>query len=92
MNRKRIIVFSKPLCSACDQLKAYLELKNIEYESVNGETSQGRTFMLTHNIFLAYYPAFCVDGRLYEYSSIFDEHGQLLDLREMLAAGIKGGA
>ena len=81
----KVIVFSKPMCSACDMLKAFLELHKIEYKTINGATAEGQTTMRTNGVFPLYYPALCVDGRLYEYAAMFGERGELLrdDLRRI---------
>ena len=75
---KQVVVFHKPFCFACDQLKEYLESRRIAYKAVNGQSAEGKTFMLTHEVFLAFYPGLCVDGRLYEYAHLFDENGGIL--------------
>lgn len=84
----RFTVFSRPGCSACDQLKGFLRLHKIEYRDIDGSSAEGRTYMLTENIFLSYYPALRVDTRLYEYSHLFDEHGNLLIEEIRLILGI----
>ena len=75
---KTIYLFHKPLCGACDLLKKFLTSRRIEYKAVNGEEAEGRTFMRVNGVFLSYYPAMCLDGRLYEYSDLFSEKGELL--------------
>lgn len=74
----KIAVFSRPGCSACDQLKGFLHLHKIAYKDIDGSTAEGLTIMRTEGIFLSYYPALCVDRRLYEYPALFDEHGGLM--------------
>ena len=83
------IIFSRPGCTACDQLKGFLRLHKIEYRDIDGSTADGRAFMFIENVFPAYYPVMCVDRRLYEYPSMFDEHGNLLieELRAILGVG-----
>lgn len=74
----RVIVFSLPFCFACDQLKEYLESRRIAYKAINGQSAEGKAFMLTNGVFLAFFPGLCVDGRLYEYVHLFDEKGGIL--------------
>ena len=82
----QVIVFSRPGCEGCDRLKAFLQRQKVEHRDINGDSAEGRTYMRINGVFLAYYPAICVSGRLYEYPAIFDEHGELLadDLRKIL--------
>jgi hypothetical protein len=75
---KKVIVFHKPHCFACDQLKEYLESRRIAYKAVNGQSADGRALMLTNGVFLSFFPGLCVDGRLYEYAHLFDEKGGIL--------------
>jgi len=75
---KTIYVFHKPLCGACGILQRFLTSRRIDYNAIDGTTAEGVTFMRTNGIFLSYYPAMCLDGRLYEYSDLFDEKGELL--------------
>ena len=84
----KIAVFSRPGCSACDQLKGFLHLHKIAYKDIDGSTADGLTIMRTEGIFLSYFPALCVDRRLYEYPALFDEHDNLLieEIRQILGA------
>jgi hypothetical protein len=80
----KLIAFCKPQCSACDTLKSYLKNRGMEFQEIDGSTPEGKTFMRTHGVFPAYYPALCIGGKLYEYSSLFDENGALLDLSGLI--------
>jgi glutaredoxin len=82
---RKIILYSKSRCSSCANLKRYLGVRGIEYEEVSGDTAEGKTRMLTEGIFLAYFPALAVDGRLYQYADLFGESGEVLDLSEILS-------
>jgi len=74
----KVIIFSRSNCSACDQLKRYLKERGVEYTDIDGMSPAGRAKMLVNQVFVSYFPALCVDGKLYEYPHLFDEHGSLL--------------
>jgi len=73
-----IYLFHKPLCGACELLKKFLTSHRIDYKAIDGMSAEGATLMRVNGVFLSYYPAMCLDGRLYEYSDLFDEKGGLL--------------
>jgi hypothetical protein len=79
-----ILLFIKSGCSACNKLKSYLDAQNVSYVTVSGDTASGQVFMRTNGVFLAYYPALCVNGRMYEYAALFSEKGELMDLGVIL--------
>lgn len=81
----KIIVYSKPMCGACDLLKSFLRKEMVDFEEVDGSTAAGLTRMRVEGIFPAYYPVLQVDDRIYEYGALFGEHGELLDIRELIA-------
>jgi hypothetical protein len=54
------------------------------YEEIHGDTAEGATYMRINGIFLSYYPALCVEKRLYQYADLFDSHGDLLNLEGIL--------
>ncbi len=81
-----IILISRPGCSACSKLERYLLAHDIGFQKVDGSTAEGKTWMLTEGVFLSYFPALLVDGRLYEYAALFAEDGQVLDLMEGILA------
>lgn len=85
---RRIIFFCKDKCSACANLKRYLDSKNIVYEEIHGDDAAGATYMRINGIFLSYYPALCVEKRLYQYADLFAEDGNLLDLSNLLGKGL----
>lgn len=81
---KDVILFSRTGCDGCERLKRYLEAHKVAFEEVKGDAAEGRTWMLTNDIFLEYFPALSVDGRLYEYASLIAEDGNVLDLGGIL--------
>lgn len=80
-----IIVFTKPLCGSCELLKHHLQSKGIAYKEMDGMSAEGRAELICAGYSCGYLPAMIVNGRLYEYASLFGEHGELLDLEEILA-------
>jgi glutaredoxin len=82
---RSIILFSRSGCAGCARLHRYLEAHGIAFEEVHGDTAEGRARMLTEGIFLQFFPALSVDGRLYEYASLISEDGNVLDLGSILA-------
>lgn len=82
---KKIILYTKAGCAACANLMRYLDASGIRVEEVDGGSAAGKTMMLTDGIFLAYFPALAVDGRLYQYADLFGESGEVLDLSGIVA-------
>jgi hypothetical protein len=81
---KKIYLFGQPGCEGCQRLVAELSRRKVSFAYKNAKDARDATWMRTNGIFLAYYPALCVDGRLYEYADLFGESGEVLDFGGIL--------
>jgi hypothetical protein len=81
---KKVYLFQKRGCVACENLRRYLDSKGIEYKTISGDTAKGISTMRTNEIFLSFYPALCVENRLYQFADLFDSKGNILDLESIL--------
>lgn len=81
---RKIYLFGQPGCGGCQRLKDELSRRGMTFVYVDARDPRNMTWMRTNGIFLAYYPALCVDGRLYEYADLIGESGEVLDLGGIL--------
>jgi hypothetical protein len=82
---KKVILIGTNACEGCQRLKDELSRRKVEFLYKDAKDARDATWMRTNGIFLAFYPALCVGGKLYEYASLIGEDGAVLDLSEILA-------
>ena len=75
---KKIYMIGRSGCGGCQRLKEELSRIGVAFDYKNGEDASDKAWMIVNGVFLACYPALCVDGKLYEYASLFDEKGDLM--------------
>lgn len=83
---EEITVYTKPKCSGCEALKNHLKKRGIDFQELDGTSAVGLSALRCAGCFPMYYPVLQVGERIYEWASLFDEKGNLLDLTEVLNA------
>jgi len=81
---KEIVVYSRPLCGACELLKKYLKNEGIEYHEVDGSSAAGKAEMFVDGCFPKYFPAMRIGNKILYYESLFHANGTLRDVGALL--------
>jgi len=65
-----LVLFSRPMCGGCHDLKAYLDEHQIKYEEVDASTPDGLSYMYIHEIFVRTFPALCFGNKLLKHDEL----------------------